>query len=127
MRRRAFRFLLVGGFTFLIYFSLQYVLTQVGLEPLMALSAAYVVSIAFHFTSNALYTFRTRFMDSFSPSRVSQYVGVNFINYLINLVCGEYSLMLDLPVQIGMVSGIVITTLIGFFFYDKYVFRRDKE
>ena len=127
MRRRAFRFLLVGGFTFLIYFSLQYVLMRAGLEPLVALSAAYVVSIAFHFISNALYTFRTRFMDSLSPLRLSQYVGVNFGNYLINLVCGKYSLMLDLPVQIGMVSGIVITTLTGFFFYNKYVFRRDKE
>jgi putative flippase GtrA len=127
MRGRIYRFLMVGGFTFVIYFSLQYVFMRAGLGPLVALSGAYAIAITFHFISNALYTFKTGFIDSLTPARLIQYAGVNFGNYVINLVCGKVALMLDLPVQAGMVTGVVIATLSGFFFYDKYVFRRDDK
>ena len=125
MRSRILRFLVVGGFAFAIYFFMQYALMRVGLGPLAALSAAYLIAITFHFISNALYTFKSGLLVALTPARLGQYAGVNFCNYLINLMFGKISLLFNMPVQLGMVTGVIITTLIGFFFYDKYVFKKD--
>jgi len=127
MRGRIVRFLGVGGVTFAIYFFLQYALSLAGFGPLAALSVAYMIAIAFHFVSNALFTFRTGTTNVFAPMRLLKYGGGNFCNYLIHLICGNISLMLGLPIQFGMVTGVVVTTLSGFYFYNKYVFRRGKN
>lgn len=127
MHGRIVRFLGVGGVTFTIYFFLQYALSLAGFGPLVALSAAYLVAIAFHFVTNALFTFRTGATDVFAPVRLLKYGGVNLCNYFVNLMCGNISLMFGLPVQFGMVTGVVVTTLSGFYFYNKYVFRRSEK
>lgn len=126
MHGKIVRFLGVGGITFAIYFFLQHALNLVGFGPLVALSFAYLVAIAFHFFSNALFTFKTGTTDVFTLERLLKYGGVNFCNYLVNLMCGNISLMLGLPVQFGMVTGIVVTTLSGFYFYNKFVFKDEK-
>jgi len=127
MRGRILRFLLVGSFTFIVYFLLQNALVRVRFGPLEALSIAYLVSIMFHYISNALFTFKNNLLHALTPARLIQYASVNFGNYLINLMCGKISLMLELPVQVGMVVGVAITTLTGFFFYDRYIFKRGEN
>jgi len=92
------------------------------MAPLLSVSVAYLIAIIFHYIANRIYTFRVRSADINVIRSIWRYAVVNIINYLIHvgvvlIVASEGG-----AVQMGMLVGIAITTVTGYFCYRFWVF-----
>lgn len=126
MKLKIARFLLVGGITSCIYFGLQYFFEIAGVSPLLSVSFAYILAITFHFLASSAYTFKVSAKSAIRMQTLVKYGFVNVLNYCINIISAKCFLLMGMPVQLGMVVGIAITTVTGFLFYEKTVFISEK-
>jgi len=119
---RIIRFILVGATTFfqnmvLIWFFYE----KLGLNNLISVSAAYVVTVATHFLLNHSFTYqqssKTVRLDLF------KYSVLVFINYLITLVFSIVVVeLLGLSIYFGGILSIFITGLSSFIIMNHFVF-----
>jgi putative flippase GtrA len=118
-------YLVVGGFTALIYFCLFYFsFESLGLDYRVSATIAYIFAVGFHFLSNRKFTFKIS-----SVGYVAQgvrYLVILLINYLITiLVLATLFDRFELNVYLSSVLSVGFTVLIGYFASKFWVFRRD--
>ena len=120
-------FLLVGGITAALYYSLIYILYGLlQVHYLTAVSVAYVPSVIFHFLVNRNVTFGEKHGDP--KGQFIKYVFLAALNYVVNfavvVVSVEY---LVLNVYLGAALAIFATVTIGYFGMKRWVFSPAKE
>lgn len=117
-------FLIVGGTTALLYFSLLIVLLEVlRLEYLVGVSLAYIAAIMFHFLLNRHLTFKAA--DSALLRQGSRYAVMAMANYLLTLAivfCVVEQLRWN--AYVGAVAAIAVSVVFSYAVSKVWVFRR---
>lgn len=120
-------YLVVGGLTALIYFGFIALGVEIlELDYRIAVSAAYVIAVSFHFLSNRKFTFRVA--DSRVIRQSIRYMSVLMINYLItisivSLLVGKHGVSTYLSAAVS----IVVTVGIGYLASKFWVFRNKES
>ena len=116
------RFLAVGGLTAILYLSASYLLLNVlGVEYRLGISAAYVVSVSFHFFCNRKYTFAVGAGELFWP--IVRYCCVLVVNYgLVLAVAMACVRFLRLSSFVSSAVSICFTTALTFLLLSRWVF-----
>lgn len=81
--RQLFRYVLVGGLTNLLGYSLYLLLTYIGWPPKLAMSALYVTGVVLNFFANRRFTFRH---DGNVGSAGIRFLLAHASGYLVNLL-----------------------------------------
>ena len=118
-----FRFLLIGGFTAVLYYSCIFFFDYfIGLGYFWAITLAYVISTVFHFAANKYFTFNSS--SNINLSQIFRYLVIWLLNYSITLVVVKSSLYFYcLSPYIGVFLSLFITTAVGFFASRHWVFN----
>jgi len=116
------RFLLVGGVAFILYFVLEYGLEKAGLQPYASLSAAYAITLAYHYTMNRIYTFGHRGALRAAPGSLAKYAVVNIGHYFLTVAIVAAGRQIGLDMRIGMLAAVAVTTVTGYLAYRHWVF-----
>jgi putative flippase GtrA len=116
-------FLLVGGFTAILYFGLLALFLEViKLEYGLAVSIAYGLAIAVHFFLNRQVTFRPG--NTQVLPQVARYLVVAAINYLLTLVVVYVVVgVLHSNAYVGVAVSIIATIAFGYLGSKLWVFR----
>lgn len=92
----------------------------------LAVSIAYLIAIAFHFTVNRSLTFRSRGTNIFP--QLKKYLTVTLGNYLITLCIVRITVeTFHLSPYIGILSAIVTTVGTGYFAGKFWIFKASTE
>jgi putative flippase GtrA len=128
------KFLVVGGFCFVLDTVLAYVLRfHVGLGPTTSKTLSTVVATGVSYGGNRLWSFSHRVdADSGHRQDISAYAVINLIGLVITLVpvdVAHYLLSRTSPVAftVSGVLGTAAATVFRFWAYRKYVFDREPE
>jgi len=121
--RRFGTFLIVGGLTALLNFSVFMVLWKwFRLNDTVAVSVAYVVSILFHFTLNRAWTFQST--QGARKPQIVRYAVMAAVNY--GLTVGVVNLatrMLGWTPPVGLCAATGATAICGYAMSRLWVFR----
>ena len=117
------RFALVGLATAAIYFALFALFEGVlAWDYRIAVSIAYGVSVAFHFTANRNVTFGGK--GGRIGSQLIKYAAVAGINYAVTLlVTATVVEVFKLSAYLGVVAAVATTTVTGYILFRDWVFR----
>jgi putative flippase GtrA len=128
------KFLVVGGFCFVLDTVLAYLLRfHVGLGPTTSKTLSTVVATGVSYGGNRLWSFSHRVdTDSGHRQDISAYAVINLIGLVITLVpvdVAHYLLSRTSPVAFTLsgVLGTAAATVFRFWAYRKYVFDREPE
>ncbi len=116
------RYLLVGGVAFILYFVLEYGLEKAGLQPYVSLSAAYAITLAYHYSTNRIYTFGHRGGLRAAPGSLAKYAVVNIGHYFLTVAIVAAGRQIGLDMRIGMLAAVAVTTVTGYLAYRHWVF-----
>ena len=122
-RLKPILFLLVGGFTALLYFFIflfLYYYCQVGY--IFAVTVGYFVSTAFHFNVNRNLTFQAQ--NGNKAQQLRNYLILLGINYCITITIIYIAIALRLPPYFSNLAAIILTIVINYFFCNFYIFRK---
>jgi len=121
--RRFGTFLIVGGLTALLNFSVFMALWKwLHMSDTVAVSLSYAVALLFHFTMNRVWTFQST-QDARGP-QIVRYAVMAGVNYGITLtVLNLATRMLGWTPPVGLCAAIVATTLCGYAMSRRWVFR----
>lgn len=128
------KFLVVGGFCFVLDMALSYVFRfQVGLGPNTSKALATILATGVSYLGNRLWSFAHRVdADSGHGTDLSLYAVINLVGLVITLVpvsIAHYLLDATGPLAF-MVSGILgtaVATVFRFWGYRRFVFDLDPE
>jgi len=120
---RPLRFLVVGGTTFVIYFTLQYLLQLAHLGPYLSLTIAYAIATAYHFSMNRHFTFRSSAVDDGIWAILKRYALVVLFSYLVTVMIVNAMMSAGFRIQVGMVVAIVLTTGMSYGLSTIWIFR----
>lgn len=126
------KFLVVGGFCFVLDVALAYAFRfEVGLGPTTSKTLSTVIATGVSYAGNRLWSFSHR-VDSSTGQRqdVMRYVVINFVGLVITLVpvdVAHYVLSETSPFafNVTQVLGTVVATVFRFWAYRRYVFAHD--
>lgn len=120
---RIIKFLLVGGFTAILYLSIFGFFEKICLLNYhIAISIAYIISITIYFFANKYLTFNNT--DKSITPQLIRFSGMIAINYLITLLIVHSSVeFLQLSAYIGTMISIVATTVLNYIIAKSWVFR----
>jgi len=118
------RYLVVGGATAALYFSLLIITIDIaGFQHFVAVSISYPLAISFHFFANKLFTFQSH--STKVGGEVFRYLCMASFNYLVTL------LVLYLAVDLGGTStfigaalAVAVTVGLGYGLTKAWVFQR---
>ena len=110
-------YLAVGATGFAIYLA-TYLLCS-WLPDAVAVSIAYVVALAVHFTLNRRVTFAS---DNPAVHQVGRYLTLAGINYVVSTLVSVALLRLGLYPLLALFAGAICTTAIGFVASKHWVF-----
>ena len=116
------KFILVGGITFVIYFVIQIICGNIGFGLISSVSIAYLFSVLFHYTTSHKFTFRSTNKITESKQFL-RYIVVCFFSYLINLLVIKISINVGYTLHNGMVLGVILTTILGFYLSNFFIFK----
>ena len=121
MTRRFTRFLVVGGFGFLIDSGTTQLLIGLGASPYVARPPAIAVAMLFTWMANRQYTFSLESRPG--TGELARYVLVAVTMALLNY--GLYSLLVGMGVLpfLAIVAATAAQTVISFFAYQRFAFR----
>jgi putative flippase GtrA len=124
LRSEAFKYLLVGGLTALVYFGGIALATEViHLHYHLGVSLAYVLAVSFHFLANRKYTFIAA--DGELRLQFARYLGVLLVNYLITISVVTFFVDgLGLSTYVGAMISIAVTVAIGYLASKFWVFHK---
>jgi putative flippase GtrA len=113
----------VGVITAAIYFFVMWVANSLlGLHYVISITAAYILSTAFHFLANRHFTFGAS-ADS-HRQQLPRYFVMWCVNYVLTLmivnVCVKH---FGLSPYIGVCASVVVTVMTGYAFSRFWVFR----
>jgi putative flippase GtrA len=118
------RFLAVGLVTAVIYFG---VFSLVGLVAgdFVAVSAAYVVAVTFHYLTNRSFTFGFRDVgDSARRAELLRYLGTLAVSYAVNVaVYWLAAPVLGAPELLALLAALGSNTVVAFILMHNWVFR----
>ncbi|MFZ4524740.1 MAG: GtrA family protein [Chlorobium sp.] len=123
---RIFRFLLIGGLTFVIYYSILWMCFGfASLSYPKAVAISYSVAIIFHFYANKTITFnaeRKKFWQ-----QILSYIFVALLNYVLQIsviaICyGIYGVNF----YISTFIGVMLTMITGYFLMSFWVFKKKR-
>jgi len=120
------RFLVVGGTAFVIYFALEFLLEWAFFGPYAALTIAYGISTAYHFMMNRHFTFRSSGVDGGILAILPRYGSVVLLNYVISLVVVRIAFSAGFRIQVGMLAGVILTTIVSFTLAKIWIFRAER-
>jgi putative flippase GtrA len=121
--RKIFRFLLIGGFTFVMYYSILWICFSFASLPYVgAVAIAYSASIIFHFLANRRVTFNADGVELWR--QLPRYIALALLNYVIQLgvirVCyGMYGI----DFYISAFLGVMLTMITGYLLMNSWVFK----
>lgn len=120
-----FRFLILGSVTFVIYYTILWLLfSYEGLQYRGAVAIAYSAAIIFHFLANRKITFnagRMRFRN-----QILRYLTVALLNYFIQILIIHVLYVINhINFYISTVIGIIFTTIFGYYIMNTWVFKED--
>lgn len=120
-------YLVVGGFTALIYFGFLALSVEVfALDYRFGVSIAYVLAVSFHFLANRKFTFRI--VDDRVIHQWVRYLGVLMINYLIMLgIVSFFVGRLGVSTYFSAAISIVVTVSVGYLASKFWVFRNKES
>ena len=126
------KFLVVGGFCFVLDVALAYAFRfQVGLGPTTSKTLSTVIATGVSYAGNRLWSFSHR-VDTSTGQRqdLMRYVVINFVGLVITLVpvdVAHYVLSETSPFafNVAQVLGTVVATVFRFWAYRRYVFAHD--
>jgi putative flippase GtrA/SAM-dependent methyltransferase len=121
---RFLKFALVGGATAVIYF----LVLALNLEVLevnyrLAVSAAYISSVLFHFVANKYFTFKSR--TTRVLTQISKYLVLLLVNYFVTiLVVGLIVEKVGLTAYHGVLASVPLIMVIGYLLSKHWVFKK---
>jgi putative flippase GtrA len=118
------RYVVVGGFSFLVYFGLLGMLFTALRAPYpVAVGIAYVFAVAVHFLANRIFTFGAA--EAPVAMQLGRYAWVILLNYgiQISVLYVMYDL-LRVDFYLGAVTGVLATLVAGFLLMRGWVFAR---
>lgn len=128
------KFLVVGGFCFVLDTVLAYVFRfQVGLGPTTSKTLSTVIATVVSYVGNRLWSFAHRVdRDNGQGQDIGAYTLINLIGLVITLVpvdVAHYVLSQTSPVAftISGILGTAVATVFRFWAYRRYVFDLDPE
>ena len=134
LARELVKFLVVGGFCFVLDIALAYVLFEkVGLGPTTSKTLATVVATGVSYVGNRLWSFSHRVDDDRGHGQdVTTYAVINVVGLVITLVPVDVAhyLLDETSARAFTLSGIVGTvfaTFFRFWAYRRYVFVNDPD
>ncbi len=124
---KVFRFLLVGGLTFSIYYGFLWIAYGFFHMPYPgAVAVSYSFAIIFHFLASRKITFNS--LGTKPQKQVVRYLAVAALNYLVQLgvirLCFE---IYGINFYISTFFGILLTMIIGFILMNFWVFVGEKS
>lgn len=120
MSNSVLKFLIVGGFGFLIDSSLTMGLIQLGLSPLIARPPAIFITMIFTWQANRQYTFnvaKARNLPEFL-----RYTTTALIAALLNYFIYSALIILSWPPLSALIIATCIASILSFFCYKNFVF-----
>ena len=118
-------YLLVGGFTFVLYYFLLWMLFDFfGIIHIISVTFSYLFSSIFHFIANRNITFNIS-RKTYSR-QIFRYLSVAFLNYIIQLaaIVVLYDFF-NLNLYLSALIGISITIVCGFMMLNNWVFMEE--
>ena len=132
--RELVKFLVVGGFCFVLDIGLAYVLFEkVGLGPTTSKTLATVVATGVSYVGNRLWSFSHRVDDDRGHGQdVTTYAAINVVGLVITLVPVDVAhYLLDetsaFAFTVSGIVGTVFATGFRFWAYRRYVFVNDTD
>jgi putative flippase GtrA len=123
-RIRLLKYLLVGGSDFVLHtFILWLFLRKIFMQEQVGITVAYIISIAYHFLFNNFFTFGDS--KSSYKRRITGYLIMVGINYVINMSVNSVMLKLVNNVLFANFAAVACTTLFGFLVLNRLVFKSD--
>jgi putative flippase GtrA len=124
IQNKIFRFLFVGGVTFLIYyFFIWFFCEQLEIKYLYSISISYLIVCSLHFFLNRTLTFNAN--KNNLKLHLIKYSMVSILNYLIQffVVYIAYN-FLSFNIYLSVLISIITTIVISFLLMDIWVFKR---
>jgi putative flippase GtrA len=126
------KFLVVGGFCFVLDIGLAYVFRfDVGLGPTTSKTLSTLIATGVSYAGNRLWSFSHR-VDASTGQRkdITRYAVINVIGLVITLVpvdVAHYLLSETSPLafNVTQIGGTIIATFFRFWAYRRYVFAHD--
>lgn len=124
--KKIFHFLLIGGFTFVIYYAILWICFSFASLPYIgAVAIAYSAAIIFHFLANRRVTFNAEGAELWR--QLPRYIALALLNYVIQLgvirVCyGMYGI----DFYTSTFFGVMLTMITGYFLMNSWVFKGEK-
>ncbi|MBB3457294.1 putative flippase GtrA [Rhizobium sp. BK313] len=125
-RFQVIKYFLVGALTAALYFSVLFLtVTVLHLHHVVAVSISYFCAIAFHFSANKIFTFRSR-----SPKILMEalrYICLVVVNYIITLIV--VYIVVDVSGQstyLGVGVAVAVTVGLGYGVTKLWVFQHSR-
>lgn len=120
IRHSSVRYLLAGGISFIIDFGLLWLLRDIVRAPLwLATAAAFLLSFAFTYAAQKLFSFRS---GSRHTSSLIKYVALVGINTIATVGIVQVAVSIGLGWPLGKVGATALTTIWNYFAYRYVVF-----
>jgi putative flippase GtrA len=124
IQNKIFRFLFVGGITFLIYyFFIWLFFERLEIKYLYSISISYLIAVSLHFFLNRTLTFNSN--KNNLKLHLIKYSMVSILNYLIQffVIYIAYN-FLSFNIYLSVLISIITTIVIGYLLMDIWVFKR---
>jgi putative flippase GtrA len=113
-----FKFLFIGGTTFLIY----YFFSILNMPYVYAIVIAYTLAISFHFFANRNHVFNAR--DGSIISQTLKYALLALANYLIQVgIVYVFFTRYGVNFYLATILALVVTMIFGYLLMGKWIFR----
>jgi putative flippase GtrA len=118
-----YRFLIVGVLTFIINFSLVFLMDKLfNLNYKLSISIAYLLTLIVHFMLNRSFTFKIYHFDS---SHLIKYSVLPIINFFISLLTAIFVVeFLNMPPYLSVFFSTSISAGISYTFMKYFVFLK---
>ena len=122
-----FRFIMVGGSTALVQFSvLALCINELDLSPAIGAGIAYTMSVCFHYFLNRYFTFQLNGKPN--VREMTRYLTIVFINGAITVSVTNFSVeKLHFDAYIGTTFSIIVTVFVTFFAAKHWIFTSTKD
>jgi putative flippase GtrA len=118
-----FKFLFIGGTTFLIYYFFLFTFFSILNMPYVyAIVIAYTLAISFHFFANRNHVFNAR--DGSIISQTLKYALLALANYLIQVgIVYVFFTRYGVNFYLATILALVVTMIFGYLLMGKWIFR----
>jgi putative flippase GtrA len=123
-KNRLAHFLLIGGFTFFIYYVALLLTIDILRWPyVIAIFASYLLAVVFHFALNRHFTFQAT--KARIGMQLPRYALLAVFNYCLQVLIVYFGYdLLGLPFYLCTVLGIMATIVAGFLLMKHWVFSK---